>query len=285
MFAAAWLPAHAAGAANAPTFRDCSLSGGLDPDFVQLNGATVGPGGTLTVTSGQSSVAVEGSESSASGDQQNQVAFSVTVTGSGASPRTVSGMGTGHVSLSVPLSGVGPGGQYTLDWSATFDNGFHHCPSAMTPENPSSNPFVLHVVAGPPPRGPVITHLRESHRKWRESTGRAAGRHIPVGTTFSFDLSQRAQVRLVFRQMLTGRLRGGKCVPAGKHSSGSRCSRSVVRGAISRQGVAGPNSVRFAGIISRARRLPPGRYVLVLSAINAAGERSAARSIAFTIIG
>ena len=58
------LAVSSAAAANGPTFRDCSLIGGLDPDFVQLSGVMVGPTGRLTVAQGQSQVRMEASESS-----------------------------------------------------------------------------------------------------------------------------------------------------------------------------------------------------------------------------
>src|SRR5438270_601371 len=48
------LAVSSAAAANGPTFRDCSLIGGLDPDFVQLSGVMVGPTGRLTVALGLS---------------------------------------------------------------------------------------------------------------------------------------------------------------------------------------------------------------------------------------
>jgi hypothetical protein len=263
VFAAAWLPAQAAGAANSPTFRDCAHALGIDPDFVQLTGATVGPGGVLTVPSSQHSVTVEASESSLPGDNLNQVSFSVTVTGSGAGPKTVSGMGTGHVTLTVPLTGVAAGGQYSLDWSANFDNGSHSCPGGSDPQNPTSNPFVLHVVAGTPPPAPVISKLGESHKKWREHPGHG---HVPVGTTFSFDLSEAGQVQLRFVQMRPGH--------------------AVSRGTLSVPGVAAHNSVRFNGKLPGAQKsLPPGRYVVEITARNAAGESSATKSLAFKIVG
>jgi hypothetical protein len=252
-FAALWLPAHAAGAANSPTFRDCSFLGGLDPDFVKLTGATPGPNGTLTVASSQSSVTIEASESSDPGDSAGHDTFSVTVTGTGTGTKTVSGTGTGHVTLTVPLSGVAPGGQYSLSWSATFDNGFHHCPGSMTPQNPTSSPFVLSVAAGASKPAPKITALSESRRRWSE----------PTGTTFRFKLNQRAGVTLVFRQRLHGR--------------------SIPRGALLRKGRPGLNVVRFDGDIPHQGRLAPGRYVLIVTAANAAGERSNPASISFVI--
>lgn len=141
-----------ADAANSPTFRDCSFGGGLDPDFLQLSGATVGPGGTLTVSPTQGQVQLEASESSDPGDSSGHDTLSVTVTAPNTPARTVSGAGVGKVVLAVPLNGAGPGSNYTISWSATFDNGNHQCPSGSTPQNTTSMPFVL-TVSGPAASG------------------------------------------------------------------------------------------------------------------------------------
>ena len=77
--AGAGLGAPEASAANGPTFRDCSIVGGLDPDFVQLLGVTVGPGGSLGVVRGQTQVQLEASESSDPGDNLEHVTLSATV--------------------------------------------------------------------------------------------------------------------------------------------------------------------------------------------------------------
>lgn len=129
-----------ASAANGPAYRDCSLAFGLDPDFVQLLGATVSPQGTLRVLSSQRLVQLEGSESSDPGDSAGHVTLTATVS-SRQGTQTVSGAGTGTVRVSVPLA---PGGKsYTISWAATFDNGNHQCPSAFTPENETPKPFVV----------------------------------------------------------------------------------------------------------------------------------------------
>jgi hypothetical protein len=251
-FAALWVPAHAAAAANSPTFRDCAHVFGLDPDFVKLSGATVGSDGTLTVSSSQAAVTLEASESTIPGDNLNHVSFSVTVTGTAISARTVSGTGVGHVTLTVPLSGVAVGGHYSLDWSATFDNRTHQCPGSTDPQNPTSNPFVLDVVAGGAST-PAITRLRESSRTL-----------LPrKGIRFTFDLDQPAGVRFLFRERSHGHL--------------------ITRGALTRAGSAGPNTLRFSGQIPHAGHLAPGRYLLVLTATSAAGRRSAPASIAFAV--
>jgi hypothetical protein len=129
-----------ASAANGPAYRDCSLALGLDPDFVQLLGATVSPQGTLTVLPSQRLVQLEGSESSDPGDSAAHATLTATVS-SRQGTQTVSGAGTGKVRVSVPLA---PGGKsYTISWAATFDNGNHQCPSAFTPENETPKPFVV----------------------------------------------------------------------------------------------------------------------------------------------
>lgn len=143
--AAAALTIGAASAANRATYRDCSFVGGLDPDFVQLSGATAGPGGTLTVPASQSQVQVLASESSDPGDSSGRDTLSVTVTAPNTAAHTVSGAGTGKVSLAVPLSGAAAGTSYTISWMATFDNENHSCPSSQTPQNANANPFVLSV--------------------------------------------------------------------------------------------------------------------------------------------
>jgi hypothetical protein len=136
----------AAGAANGPTFRDCSLFvSGLDPDFVQLSGVTVSPEGALSVTPSQNSVAIEASESSDPEDNKGHVTLNVTVTAPNVEARTASGAGTGLVFLLVPLVGSGVGRTYTISWAATFDNGNHLCPSSVTPENTTPKPFVVTV--------------------------------------------------------------------------------------------------------------------------------------------
>src|SRR5260370_522906 len=65
-------------AETSPSFGDCSFGGGLDPDFLQLSGATVSPQGTLTVSPSQGQVQLEASESSDPGDSSGRDTLSVT---------------------------------------------------------------------------------------------------------------------------------------------------------------------------------------------------------------
>jgi hypothetical protein len=135
-----------ADAANGPTFRDCSLVGGLDPDFVQLSGVTVGPKGMLSVAPGQNHVSMEASESSDPGDSEGHDTFNVSVSSRNVATQTVAGEGIGKVVLSVPLlKSKQVGRSYTISWAAIFDTGFHECPSSSTPENTMPNPFIVTV--------------------------------------------------------------------------------------------------------------------------------------------
>jgi hypothetical protein len=142
----ALLAAPAAQAANSPTLRDCSLLlPGLDPDFVQLSGVAVGPGGALTVSPFQTSLPLTASESSAPGDMSQHVKFKASVSSPGVATQVASGMAVGKVVLSIPLLGSMTGRRYTINWAATFDNGLHACPSPLTPFNKKPNPFLVTV--------------------------------------------------------------------------------------------------------------------------------------------
>ena len=138
--------APSAGAQNSPTFRDCSLLvQGVDPDFLQLFGVMLDPQGHLKVSPAQKRLQLEASESSDPGDSAGHVTLKASVSAPGVATRSVSGMGTGKVVVSVPLVTPRTGRTYTISWSATFDSGNHSCPSPLTPENSSPTPFVVKV--------------------------------------------------------------------------------------------------------------------------------------------
>jgi hypothetical protein len=250
-------------AANSPTFRDCSLVAGIDPDFMQLSGVTPTSAGPV-VPAGTGAVALEASESADPGDSTGHDTLTVTVTATGAGTRTVSGSGTGRVNLSVPLASSASGAVNTIAWKATFDNGVHPCPGGFTPQNPGANPFIVTVAAGatpPPPVAPVLTRVRESHRSWREPGTPAAG-HVPVGTVFGFHLDHAGRVELSFAHADSARTAG---------------TLTVARGA-------GTQSVRFTGGLGDRRSLAPGRYIVTVTAIGKGGLRSQPAELPFTIV-
>jgi hypothetical protein len=128
-----------------------------------------------------------------------------------------------------------------------------HAASASATISRASGPFARHALLHPAGHGPVIWRLRESRRSWRRRSG----------TTFSFELSERATVTFVFRQ---------------------RIDRVwVPRGALIWSGSVGLNRVRFKGRLHPSGELARGRYLAVLTAANASGESSRV-SIAFVIL-
>jgi hypothetical protein len=123
-----------------------------------------------------------------------------------------------------------------------------------------SNRSTVHIVVGAPP---VISHVKQTHRRWRlgSAAARFAAATAPVGTTFSFRLNETALVTFAFSQ-------------------GKR-----VRGRLSFAGHKGKHRLNFDGVLSRGKSLRAGRYVLTISATSAAGLKSKARKLRFTIVG
>jgi hypothetical protein len=106
----------------------------------------------------------------------------------------------------------------------------------------------------------------------------------PVGTTLRYTLSEAAFVLFTVQRRATGRKVSGKCVaPKKSNLKKRRCTRFVAVGSFSRQGKAGANSVKFTGRVG-GRKLSPGSYRLVAVAIDAARNKSAAKTISFKIV-
>jgi hypothetical protein len=134
-------------------------------------------------------------------------------------------------------------------------------------------------------RAPVLSKLTLTARRFRVSrraTALGAAR-VRVGTTIRFRLSERARVRLPVERARAGRRVGRSCrTPTRALRRKRRCTRYVRRGVIVRTGRAGANRVAFSGRLGK-RALPPGAYRLVAQATDAAGKRSARRTVRFTV--
>lgn len=143
-----------------------------------------------------------------------------------------------------------------------------------------------------PPVPPNISGLRQSAGKWRE--GKRAARlsrtkphrkRTPVGTTFSFELSEAATVTLKFRTTARGRSVGGHCVAQSKRNRHHRrCSRTITAGVLNLSGHAGKDKVAFDGVIARHKRLATGASYTLLMAATAHRRTSATRMLHFTIV-
>jgi len=138
----------------------------------------------------------------------------------------------------------------------------------------------------PPERPAVVSHPTQSHKVWRRGSHliSTARRRPPVGTTFKFTLDKPALVRLDFTQKVPGRKAGGRCVAQNRHNRHHRrCTRTVVRGTFSFLGHAGTDSVRFQGRVTPSKKLKPGRYTLVITAITPGALTTTSRKLTFTI--
>jgi hypothetical protein len=107
----------------------------------------------------------------------------------------------------------------------------------------------------------------------------------PVGITFSVALNEQATVSFSFLQRSIGRMVSDKCVATtSRNADREACKRGTVAGVFSFAGQSGTNTVVFDGRIPHSKKLKPGRYTLVITATNAAGQHSIPRSLSFTIV-
>jgi hypothetical protein len=135
---------------------------------------------------------------------------------------------------------------------------------------------------------PIVSGAGETAKTWRENNtlpSISAKRKLPIGTTFSFALNERATVRFSFTQQAAGRKVHRKCVAlSAKNRRKPRCTRTINAGTLTFTGHPGTNKVRFAGRISRTKKLKPGRYTLRITATNTQGQRSRPQSLTFEIV-
>lgn len=160
----------------------------------------------------------------------------------------------------------------------------------------STQTSTTHTVLPPPTTAPAPTSsfppklsaVTQSRRTWRGGNKLAAiarKRKTPVGTTFSFTLNEQAQVSFAFSQRLAGRNVNDRCVAQTTKNRRRRpCNRTLIRARLTFSAHSGPNIVFFQGRISSAKKLKPGRYTLIIVAVNPAGQRSKSVALSFTIV-
>jgi alpha-tubulin suppressor-like RCC1 family protein len=230
---------------------------------------------------------------------------SVTVTNTGPEPLTVSGesvTGAGAGAFHKTTTCIG----LTLASGASCQISFTFAPAALGSDaatltlasNSASIPAPV-TLSGtgvavlpsprPPPRfGLALTNVAESNSAWflDNSLARISSRRQPpVGTTFSLHLDRPAKVRFAFTKRITGRRARSRCVAATRANRRKpRCTLVVTRGTLSFHGHAGTNRVAFGGRISRATKLRPGYYTLVITATDSAGNRAKPHALTFTIL-
>jgi CSLREA domain-containing protein len=202
-----------------------------------------------------------------------------TTTAYGSSTTPQSASGVSPVALPAQVSALAPGTTYHFRAIASSQDG-----TSVSTDQTFTTTAVA-AAAGVP----VLTKVAESNHSWRDGPLLASvagkAKRPPVGTTFSFTLNEAARVSLSFAQRVGGRKVKGKCVAQTKKNRHKHaCKRTVTRGAVSLLAHAGANKAIFQGRISHALKLKPGVYVVVITAKNSTGQRSAPARLSFTVV-
>jgi hypothetical protein len=109
-------------------------------------------------------------------------------------------------------------------------------------------------------------------------------RKTPVGTRFSWRLSEPALVTIRIERATSGRRKGRACVkPTKKLRKAKKCTLWLRAGTLTRQSAAGTTKLTFSGRIGK-KALKPGSYRAVVSAVDAAGNTSVKRTVAFRVV-
>jgi streptogramin lyase len=99
-----------------------------------------------------------------------------------------------------------------------------------------------------------------------------------TGTTLRFTLSEAGTARAVLARAAAGKRRGKACVkPTRKLRKAKRCTRFVRVKVVSAPAIAGQNAIRLP------KQTRPGRYRVVITATDAAGNRGTPVTRAFTV--
>jgi len=132
-------------------------------------------------------------------------------------------------------------------------------------------------VSGPGPTAQIlgVSTSNKSFAPGSSSTalrGTSAAKRAPRGTTFTYKLSQAAEVLIDIKRRAAGRTVKRSCrKPTSRTRARRRCDLQVAR--LVRTSRAGPNAVAFSGRL-KGRALAPGRYVAVFSAGTARAQVS-----------
>ncbi len=134
----------------------------------------------------------------------------------------------------------------------------------------------------------AIYAFRQTHSRWRERRSARAthGGPAPVGTSFSFRVSQRASLTFSFTRLSAGRRLGHRCLAGTRARRMRACTLRSPAGAIKLESGPGREQLRFDGEVARLTQLhalAPGTYAVVLTAV-AGAERVRTRAFEFTIV-
>jgi hypothetical protein len=217
---------------------------------------------------GETSAALNGTLA-AGGSSKAYFQYGTTATyGASTSTQNVGASGSPSP-LVVAIGGLAPGTTYHFRLVAENSGGvdygddqtFTTAAHGEPPKPPCCGPD-----PGKPPRTLLVQNVRQSKTRWREGNRLAtvSRAKAPIGTTFSFSLSEEATVTFSFTRRVSGR--------------------TVTTGKLTFTGHDGTNKVAFQGRVSPKKELKPGGYTLVITAIASDGALSAPKSLGFTIV-
>jgi hypothetical protein len=131
----------------------------------------------------------------------------------------------------------------------------------------------------------VLSGLKVSPSAFRAGSSLARISASRIGTKITFTLSKNAKVQLRFAKAEPGRLVANTCrKPSRANRVRPQCTRFVTVGSVTVQGRSGPNTVAFAGRLSRTRRLSPGSYKLTATPTDNARNTGQPRSARLKIV-
>jgi hypothetical protein len=105
------------------------------------------------------------------------------------------------------------------------------------------------------------------------------------GAVLAFTVDRAARVAVRFDHRLQGHRSGTQCVAQTRaNRKHAACTRFTNAGSITRQVVAGPHQLQFAGRLDAGRALTAGAYRLTMVATGSAGGQSAPKTLALTAL-
>jgi hypothetical protein len=137
----------------------------------------------------------------------------------------------------------------------------------------------------PPSAKPVLSKLKVSPSTFRGGSSLARISKSRTGTTITFALSENAKVTLRFAKAEPGRQVAKTCrQPERSNRANRHCTRFVTVGSFAVPGRSGPNTIAFAGRLSRAKRLSPGSYKLTATPTDNAHDTGRPRAAKLRIV-
>jgi hypothetical protein len=163
----------------------------------------------------------------------------------------------------------------------------------------TTNEIVAAVVDLPKPTGgggggdktpPTVSSLKLSNKTFALGSKLptiSRKKKTPVGTTISFNVSEQSKTTFAFARKTKGFKSGKRCVakrPKGKKNA-KRCTRFVAaKPSLVFTTAAGTHKVKFEGRLSKRSKLKPGTYRLSVTSVDAAGNKSKAKTASFKLL-